>query len=202
MQTGFLSNCDDARIVQRYRVQIEIKSLKGNSKDEKCLKSKFLGFPVSIFCFLFLAPLHTKNSERFLVKGAAEGKQKIHKKKNSQTVVIVLRFLGLIVLSCGAGEQPTASSPKWARVYCGFGLRPIRVMAHPSRKVRHQSASSCLRVCLCGGCGSLACVAHTPPRPMLSVSGDHEMTRPTISSFVTTLPLHPSRRSCRNCTAS
>ena len=29
-------------------------------------------------------------------------------------------FLGLIVVCCGVGEQPTAYPPKWARVYCGF----------------------------------------------------------------------------------
>ena len=33
------------------------------------------------------------------------------------------------------------------------GLFEIRgVMTHPGRMVSHQSASSCLRVCLCGGC--------------------------------------------------
>ena len=35
-------------------------------------------------------------------------------------VVIVLRLLGLIVVCGGVGEQPTASPPEWARVYCGF----------------------------------------------------------------------------------
>ena len=29
-------------------------------------------------------------------------------------------FLGLIVVFWSASEQPTASPPKWARVYCGF----------------------------------------------------------------------------------
>ena len=70
----------------------------------------------------------------------------------SFSFVIVLRFLGLIVVCCGVGEQPAASPPKWARVYCGFLPGPTRVMTHPGRMVIHQSASSCLRVCLCGGC--------------------------------------------------
>ena len=35
-------------------------------------------------------------------------------------VVTVLCFLGLTAVCCGVGEQPTATPPKWARVYCGF----------------------------------------------------------------------------------
>ena len=30
--------------------------------------------------------------------------------------------------------------------------RPTRAMTHPDKMVSHQSASSCLRVCWCGGC--------------------------------------------------
>ena len=35
-------------------------------------------------------------------------------------VVIVLRFLGLVVVCWSASEQPTASTPKWAPVFCRF----------------------------------------------------------------------------------
>ena len=52
-------------------------------------------------------------------------------------------------------EQPTASPPKWARVYCGLRPGPTRVMP-PSRQDEegHQSASSyvhclCWRTCCC-----------------------------------------------------
>ena len=38
---------------------------------------------------------------------------------------------------CAVGEQPTASPPKWARVYCGFRPGPTRVMTHPGRMVSH-----------------------------------------------------------------
>ena len=37
-------------------------------------------------------------------------------------------------------------------MYCGLRLEPTRVMTHLGRTVSHQSASSCLRVCLCGDC--------------------------------------------------
>ena len=37
-------------------------------------------------------------------------------------------------------------------MYCGFRPEPTRVMTHLGRMVSHQSASSCLRVCLCGDC--------------------------------------------------
>ena len=52
-------------------------------------------------------------------------------------------------------EQPTASPPEWARVYCGLRPGPTRVMP-PSRQDEegHQSASSyvhclCWRTCCC-----------------------------------------------------
>ena len=57
-----------------------------------------------------------------------------------KNVVIVLRFLGLVVVCWSASEQPTASPPKWARVYCGFLTRthpcddPLRQDGEPSER--------------------------------------------------------------------
>ena len=90
----------------------------------------------------------TKEKKKEISKN---GKRK-KKKEKEEVLLSCCVFLGSLMWCCGVGEHPTASPPKWARVYCGFRPGPTGVMTHPGRTVSHQSASSCLRVCLCGGC--------------------------------------------------
>ena len=94
-------------------------------------------------------------------------------------------------------SNPQPPPTKWARVYCGFRPEPTNVMTHLGRMVSHQSASSCLRVCLCGDC---CCrVWWWLQRPVLlhtllercrdTVSCDLGITLPPVSSYMTTLLL-------------
>ena len=67
-------------------------------------------------------------------------------------VVIVLRFLGLIVVVLWSWSA-THSLP----TEVGTGVQWVLTGSHPCddpprQEVGHQSASSCLRVCLCDGC--------------------------------------------------
>ena len=62
-------------------------------------------------------------------------------------VVKVLRFLGLIVVCCGVGEQPTASPPKWARgvLWALTGTHPCN---DPPRQDGEPSERQLLLACL------------------------------------------------------
>ena len=60
----------------------------------------------------------------------------------SFSVVIVLRFLGLIVVCCGVGEQPTSLSTEMGTMYCG-----VLTKTHPCDDPLRAPALACVFAC-------------------------------------------------------
>ena len=102
-------------------------------------------------------------------------------------------------------EQPTASPPEWARVYCGLRPGPTRVMP-PSRQDEegHQSASSyvhclCWRTCCCTWMCVLAVLLL-----LIGLVCPHSSSPDFLREDVgrpCRLRIHPSACTQRHCTA-
>ena len=142
----------------------------------------------------------TQEGKQKKQKRKKTGKLKKKLKKNVRLHRLV-KTVGLVgsrdmaVLWCVVCELPTASSPKGARVYCGYRSGPTGVMP-PSRQddgnIRAPALACVLAVCVlhcargrvCSRwfCGEVLFGFRTPPRTM-SLAFSFDLARPRDSTF-------------------